>query len=439
MTVGAVQQTSSVASGGRSDPGYIVRAGDTLSGIAQSRGVSLAALIRANPQITNPDLIRPGQHVTIPSGGDSAGGGGSYTVQPGDTLSGIANRHGTSYQAIAQANGIANPNLIRPGQTLTIPGGSANGTAGANGSGGVSGPSGARPGGGTGNVLEIAQKYLGQNASSLKANRSDSLPMDAGVPSNVCCANFVSGVLIEAGQLPANLHTNSVATLNSTLRQQGWTAVPASQARPGDVVIIQGGGVSHTEIVAGDGKMIGSNNTNADGSQKIGYGNLSWALGKGAVILRAPASAAAPAATAPGGGGSRSEKIDQAISFFQSQGWSRAQAIGIVANLDAESGMDQGVHQIGGGPGYGLAQWENPRQRDFAAWAGHDIHGSSFSEQLRFVQYELTHSNAAAGNALRGASTPGEAASIVTRLYERPADSAGEAVRRAQRANDIAR
>lgn len=433
MTVGAVQQAGGVASGGRSgETGYIVRPGDTLSGIAQRRGISIEALIRANPQIRNPDLIRPGQHVTIPAGGNRVG---SYTVQSGDTLSGIANRFGTSYHAIARANGISNPNLIYPGQTLSIPGG----TSGAGGSGGVSGPSGSTSGGGSGNVLEIARKYLGQNASSLKANGQDSLPMDAGVPSNVCCANFVSGVLIEAGQLPANLHTNSVATLNSTLRGQGWTAVPASEAKPGDIVIIQGGGVSHTEIVAGDGKMIGSNNTNADGSQKIGYGNLSWALGKGAVILRAPAAASAPATTAPAGGGSRTEKIDQAIDFFQSQGWSRAQAIGIVANLDAESGMDAGISQIGGGPGYGLAQWENSRQRDFAAWAGHDIHGSSFAEQLRFVQYELTHSNSAAGNALRGANTPGEAASIVTRLYERPADSAGEAVRRAQRAEDIAR
>lgn len=432
MTVGAVQQTNAVSGGSRGDTGHIVRPGETLSGIAQSRGVSLDALVRANPQIANPDLIRPGQHVTIPSGG---GAGGSYTVKAGDTLSGIANRFGTSYQMIARENGIANPNLIHPGQTLTIPGG----TSGAGGSGGVSGPSGAAPGSGSGNVLEIAQKYLGQNASSLKANGRDSLPMDAGVPSNVCCANFVSGVLIEAGQLPSNLHTNSVATLNATLRQQGWTAVPASEAKAGDVVTIQGGGVSHTEIIAGPGKMIGSNNTNADGSQKIGYSNLSWALGKGAVILRAPASASAPAPTAPAAGNSRAEKVDQATGFFQNQGWSRAQAIGIVANLDAESGMDAGVHQIGGGPGYGLAQWENPRQRDFAAWAGHDIHGTSFEEQLRFVQYELTHSNSAAGNALRGADTPGEAASIVTRLYERPADSAGEAVRRAQRAEDMAR
>ena len=44
----------------------------------------------------------------------------TYTVQKGDTLSGIAQKYGTTYQEIAQANGISNPNLIYAGQTLTI-------------------------------------------------------------------------------------------------------------------------------------------------------------------------------------------------------------------------------------------------------------------------------------------------------------------------------
>ena len=43
-----------------------------------------------------------------------------YTVKRGDTLSGIAKRYGTTYQAIAKLNGIANPNLIHVGQKLRI-------------------------------------------------------------------------------------------------------------------------------------------------------------------------------------------------------------------------------------------------------------------------------------------------------------------------------
>lgn len=46
-----------------------------------------------------------------------------YTVQPGDTLSGIAARYGTTYPAIASANGIDNPNYIVAGETMVIPSG----------------------------------------------------------------------------------------------------------------------------------------------------------------------------------------------------------------------------------------------------------------------------------------------------------------------------
>ncbi|HUW65727.1 MAG TPA: LysM domain-containing protein [Spirochaetia bacterium] len=48
---------------------YMVQPGDTMSGIASMFGVSLAALVAANPQIANPDLIYPGQVINIPGGG----------------------------------------------------------------------------------------------------------------------------------------------------------------------------------------------------------------------------------------------------------------------------------------------------------------------------------------------------------------------------------
>ena len=44
----------------------------------------------------------------------------TYTVKSGDTLSGIAAKYGTSWQHLAKLNGIANPNLIYPGQVLTV-------------------------------------------------------------------------------------------------------------------------------------------------------------------------------------------------------------------------------------------------------------------------------------------------------------------------------
>ena len=51
---------------------YTVRSGDTLSGIAARHGVSLSALTAANPQIRNPNLIHPGQKINIPGQGGSA-------------------------------------------------------------------------------------------------------------------------------------------------------------------------------------------------------------------------------------------------------------------------------------------------------------------------------------------------------------------------------
>ena len=44
-----------------------VKAGDTLTAIAKDKGVSLQELIEANPQIANPDMIRPGEKVAMPS------------------------------------------------------------------------------------------------------------------------------------------------------------------------------------------------------------------------------------------------------------------------------------------------------------------------------------------------------------------------------------
>ena len=45
---------------------YTVKKGDTLWGIAKQYGVALTALIAANPQIKNPNLIYPGDRVRMP-------------------------------------------------------------------------------------------------------------------------------------------------------------------------------------------------------------------------------------------------------------------------------------------------------------------------------------------------------------------------------------
>lgn len=98
---------------------YTVQPGDTLSGIAAAYNTTYQHLADING-IANPNLIYPGQVLTISGGGTSAPQQTVYTVQPGDTLSGIATAYNTTYQHLADINGISNPNLIFPGQQIVI-------------------------------------------------------------------------------------------------------------------------------------------------------------------------------------------------------------------------------------------------------------------------------------------------------------------------------
>lgn len=107
---------------------YTVKAGDTLSQIAANYGTSYQNLASLN-HLSNPNEIYVGQTLklqattntstqTTTSTPAASTNQGTYTVKAGDTLSAIAAAHGTSYEALAQANGISNPNEIYVGQTL---------------------------------------------------------------------------------------------------------------------------------------------------------------------------------------------------------------------------------------------------------------------------------------------------------------------------------
>lgn len=106
---------------------YRVQWGDWLGKIADKHGVTVEALIAANPGI-NPNVIYPGQTLNIPAPGSapatpsgSVTGPTTYTVQRGEWLSQIARKFGITVQQLKAANPGINPNVLYPGQVLRIP------------------------------------------------------------------------------------------------------------------------------------------------------------------------------------------------------------------------------------------------------------------------------------------------------------------------------
>lgn len=96
---------------------YTVQRGDNLYRIALRYGTSVAALSSLNG-IANPNWIYWGMVLCVRSGPVS---GGTYVVQPGDTLYRIARNYGVNMYTLAQVNAIYNYNLIYVGQRLVIP------------------------------------------------------------------------------------------------------------------------------------------------------------------------------------------------------------------------------------------------------------------------------------------------------------------------------
>ena len=121
---------------------YLVRPGDTLSGIALNRNLSLGALAAANG-IANGRLLRAGTILRLPNIGATIASSvssasstpsaassapsaatttvlssGTYSVKPGDTLSGIALALGLTPNGLAQSNGLSLGTPIQPGQAL---------------------------------------------------------------------------------------------------------------------------------------------------------------------------------------------------------------------------------------------------------------------------------------------------------------------------------
>lgn len=104
-----------VASGGS----YTVVAGDTLSGIAARYNTNWQTLQSLN-KLADPNKIYPGQILKVPGAGAAAPSAQTYVVKAGDTLSGIAAKYRTTWPALQRLNGIPDANKIYPGQVLKL-------------------------------------------------------------------------------------------------------------------------------------------------------------------------------------------------------------------------------------------------------------------------------------------------------------------------------
>lgn len=120
-----------------------------------------------------------------------------------------------------------------------------------------------------------------------------------------------------------------------------------------------------------------------------------------------------------------------------SMGWTEQQAAGIAGSFMQESRGRADAQNPSSGA-YGLGQWLGSRRKDFEAWSGHPLEGSTLDEQLRFFQYEVTNGKEqAAGRRLRAATTAAEAADAHSKYYERPGSFEANLARREMFANQI--
>ncbi|UFU04821.1 LysM peptidoglycan-binding domain-containing protein [Ruania halotolerans] len=214
---------------------YRVRAGDTVSGIAARHDSSVRAIINANNLNSNA-LIRIGQTLRIPGSNSSSSGSStsnssgsgssqssnsssgssttasSYRVRAGDTVSGIAARHGSSVRAIINANNLNSNALIRIGQTLRIPGSSSSngGSSTSNSSGsGTSGSSSSSSGSSSSNDSTASTTHRvisGDTVSGIAARYGSS------VRAIIDANNLGASAAIRVGQslrIPAGLVSNT--------------------------------------------------------------------------------------------------------------------------------------------------------------------------------------------------------------------------------------
>lgn len=286
----------------------------------------------------------------------------SYTVRSGDTLSAIASRYHTTVASLAKTNHIANPNLIRVGQRITV-----NGTSSSGGSSG-------------GSSVKVPAENLtrGMTGSAVKALQQALVKL-----------GYLTQAQVNTG--PGTFGPRTEAAVKSFQKKHGISATgnygPQTRAALSKAL-----GVKPTSTGGSSGST-GSTGSSGGSSSVGGIENRPGVRGSGL----------------------------QAIKFFMSKGLTRAQAAGIAGNLLYESNFNPNA--VGdGGTSFGIAQWHNGRGSAMKSWTrSHGYASNSFKGQLEFLWYELNHSESGALSKLRATSTPYNAGMAFQRWFERPA------------------
>ncbi len=105
---------------------YTIKSGDTIYKLAMKYNTTVEAILRVNPGI-NPNNLQIGQRICIPESGSGPGprcpvGTFEYTIRSGDTIYNLAMKYNTTVEAILRVNPGLDPNNLRVGQSICIPG-----------------------------------------------------------------------------------------------------------------------------------------------------------------------------------------------------------------------------------------------------------------------------------------------------------------------------
>ncbi|WP_147155030.1 phage tail tip lysozyme [Reyranella soli] len=259
-------------------------------------------------------------------------------------------------------------------------------------------------------------------------------------PADRRSAAFVAFCLVECGVAEAkhSVPENNKAGLPDTWKV--WSAAAETPERPGTIVVTKPvDGKASVGILAETPKDTdtdykvyfcsdeGTVSVDVKPIAKDKIETLRWLDLTGTAAAVDPAALALAPATVQG----TMELARKAFTRLRKAGWTKEQACGILANIQAESSFDHNNITGDGGDAHGLCQWHQDRRNDFEAEYKRPFAGSSFDQQIDFITFEMDHKEKKrAGDPLRQAKTPADAARIVCTEYERPNDKPGESAKR---------